>query len=293
MQQVRDVVVEAREVRVGDAVVGVYEYGEPGGRPVLALHGVPACGAGFGWAHDAALARGMRIIAPDRPGVGRSTPRAVPETVADHPARLDALADALRLDGYAVLGYSGGGPYAAASAMDRSGRVTSVAIAGGMGQVGAWAAIDQFEKTDAQLLRLAARRPRLARAILGVSVRMARLAPGIAMRSFVGQLAPADRAVLAGLGAPRDAMRLFTESCTHGARGVVDDYATVGRTWGVALGVPLMPVTLWHGDADTMVPLAHSEALAAALGGVPLTVWPSEGHLGPITHIGEILDALT
>ena len=53
------------------STVGVYEYGDPGGRPVFAFHGVPACGAGFDWADEPARSRGIRLLAPDRPGVGK------------------------------------------------------------------------------------------------------------------------------------------------------------------------------------------------------------------------------
>ena len=49
---------QPRTVPVGGGrVVGVYEYGDPAGQPVMVFHGVPACGAGFPWA-DAARASG-------------------------------------------------------------------------------------------------------------------------------------------------------------------------------------------------------------------------------------------
>ena len=51
-------------------------------------------------------------------------------------------------------------------------------------------------------------------------------------------------------------------------------------------------MAIFHGDADTMVPLRHGEELAKRVPGTPLTVWPGAGHLGTITHVEEILDAL-
>jgi pimeloyl-ACP methyl ester carboxylesterase len=45
-----------------------------------------------------------------------------------------------------------------------------------------------------------------------------------------------------------------------------------------------------HGSEDTMVPLAQAEALTALLPDARLTVWPGEGHLATISHVGEILD---
>ena len=83
-------------------VVGLYEYGDPSGSPVFAFHGTPSCGAGFNWTDEPAQARGQRVLAPDRPGIGTSggPPLA---TVADYPGRIAALADALGIDRFAVL----------------------------------------------------------------------------------------------------------------------------------------------------------------------------------------------
>src|SRR3954452_21242937 len=117
-----------RVVRVSSDDVGVYDYGDPEGAPVFAFHGTPACGAGFAWADEPAAALGLRVIAPDRPGVGRSTPGAL-GTVADYPARVAALADALGWERFAVWGYSGGGPYAVACAALLPDRVTTAAVA--------------------------------------------------------------------------------------------------------------------------------------------------------------------
>jgi pimeloyl-ACP methyl ester carboxylesterase len=64
------VIPKPRTVSVGsDRVVGLYEYGVADGSPVMVFHGVPACGAGFDWAHEPARERGLRLLVPDRPGV--------------------------------------------------------------------------------------------------------------------------------------------------------------------------------------------------------------------------------
>src|SRR5438045_7389115 len=89
-----------RTVRTSDGrVTGYYEYGDPQGRPVVALHGTPACGAGFAWADRPAHARGVRLLAPDRPGVGDSSPWEPGRgaVVDDYPPMLQAFADALGL----------------------------------------------------------------------------------------------------------------------------------------------------------------------------------------------------
>jgi pimeloyl-ACP methyl ester carboxylesterase len=282
---------DPRKIPVDGRTVGIYEYGEPAGAPVMVLHGTPACGAGFAWADEPARERGLRLIAPDRPGVGLSSPLDH-WTVADYPAQLGALADAMEIDRFAVWGYSGGGPYAAASAALMPKRLTTVVVAAGMGQVGVWAKPDDFEKTDRQMLGLATNHPAVARAILGVTARLARMSPKSAMKSFEKQLSDGDRELVPTLGTPAEGMALFTQAFLRGARGVVADYAALAQPWGVEVGRIEVPVSIFHGDADTMVPLRHSEELAARVPNARLTVWPGAGHLGTVAHVGEVLDAV-
>jgi pimeloyl-ACP methyl ester carboxylesterase len=282
---------QPREVKVGSGVVGVYDYGDPNGAPVFAFHGTPACGAGFAFADDPARERALRVIAPDRPGVGL-TSRRDSYTVADYPAMAGALADSLGLQRFAVWGYSGGGPYAVACAACLPDRVTRAVVSAGMGEVGVWAKPEDFEKTDRQMLGLARRSPALARLVLGTTGWLARRAPKMAMKSFEKQLIAPDLAVVATLQPPDEAMALFTQAFLRGAHGVVADYLTLAQPWGVAFDDINAPFAVFHGDADSMVPLRHGDELVARVPGATLTVWPGEGHLGTLTHVGEILDAL-
>jgi pimeloyl-ACP methyl ester carboxylesterase len=279
----------ARTVRAArDRDVGVYEYGDPNGSPVIALHGTPSCGAGFEWADIPARDRGLRIIAPDRPGIGRSTRLTMP-AVADYATELAALADALEIGGFTVLGYSGGGPYALAAAAALGTRVQATAIVAGAGEIGAWATFADLSRSDRQMTWLSLHAPVVARATLRSADLGSRLAPRIALWSAGTEMTAADRAVLRRLGSPRQALALFTQALAHSSAGVVDDYARLARPWGVELGDIATPVHCWHGTADTLVPLAHSEALVARLPNAHLTTWPGEGHLGLITHADDVL----
>jgi pimeloyl-ACP methyl ester carboxylesterase len=112
------------------------------------------------------------------------------------------------------------------------------------------------------------------------------------MKSFEKQLNANDREVVLGLGPPREVMALFTQAFLHGAYGVVADYAAIAQRWGFDVESVQSPMAIFHGDADTMVPLRHGEELAKRVPHAELTVWPGAGHLGTITHVEDILDAL-
>jgi pimeloyl-ACP methyl ester carboxylesterase len=102
------------------------EWGTPDGSPLLYFPGTPGSRL---WCPDerATLSAGVRLIMPDRPGVGRSD---VSEgrTLSDWPADVVGLADALGIDRFAVVGVSAGGPYAASCAALIPERLTAVGI---------------------------------------------------------------------------------------------------------------------------------------------------------------------
>ena len=283
-------------VRTADGrIAGYYEYGDPHGTPVLALHGTPGCGIGFAWADQPARERGIRLLAPDRPGVGESSPwpPGLGSRVGDYPPLLQAFADALGLGPFSLVGYSGGGPYALAAAHALPDRVAALAVVSGAGQVGVWATIDEFEVTDKYLTHLALRAPVVARGVLALSVCAARVAPRTSLRFGEIGMVAADRVAMQSYPSPRAAVAVFTEACRRGAAGVVDDYAALGRPWGFAVEDITVPVHCWHATTDNIVPLHHSDELARRVPGAQLSLWDGEGHLAIVDHIGDVLDALT
>lgn len=73
----------------------------------------------------------MRLISFDRPGYGGSE-RLPGRRVADVAADVAAIADAMGLDTFAVVGRSGGGPHSLACAALLPDRVTRVAVLVGL-----------------------------------------------------------------------------------------------------------------------------------------------------------------
>jgi pimeloyl-ACP methyl ester carboxylesterase len=110
--------------------IGVLEAGDPAGAPVLYFHGL---GASRRSAHpDGAIAAalGVRVVALDRPGIGLSTPRPG-RTLLDWADDVAAVADALGIDRFAILGWSGGAAHALACAHRLGARVTATSAPGG------------------------------------------------------------------------------------------------------------------------------------------------------------------
>jgi pimeloyl-ACP methyl ester carboxylesterase len=119
-------------------IVEYWEGGDPQGRPVVQHPGTPATRIFGRWGHEAAAAAGVRLVAVNRPGYGGSTSSAEPSLLATG-RDTAAVAALLGLPDYGVLGISGGGPFAVATAVADPGAVRAVAVVAG---VGPWRVLD-------------------------------------------------------------------------------------------------------------------------------------------------------
>jgi pimeloyl-ACP methyl ester carboxylesterase len=104
-------------------------YGPPNSSTIFYFHGSPSSRLEWNLFASEGLAEklNIRVIAPDRPGLGLSDFQPGPR-IGDWPADVIALADDLGVARFAVLGYSGGGPYAASCALKIPERLTRVGI---------------------------------------------------------------------------------------------------------------------------------------------------------------------
>ncbi len=257
---------------LGGRTIAIHEGGDRHGLPVIVHHGTPGDGRIYPpWAADAA-ARGIRLIGFDRAGYGGSD-RDEGRSVASAAFDAEAIADALELERFATYGISGGGPHTLACAALLGDRVVGAAtIAGaapsdaddldfmaGMGE-------DNVEEFSAALAGEAQLRPLLERAREGML--------GATAEELVAELrtilSPPDVAVVTGelaeylLGSTAGGLR-------DGVDGWLDDDLAFARPWGFDVGDIRVPLALWQGEQDLMVPLAHGRWLAAHLPGVEAT----------------------
>ncbi|MFH5800912.1 alpha/beta fold hydrolase [Haladaptatus sp. CMAA 1911] len=109
---------------------------------------------------------GLRILAPDRPGVGESDP-ILGRGLLDWPTDVVQLADELDVDEFAVIGVSGGGPYALACAYTIPERLTAVTIVSGVAPLDTPDAIGEISLIEQLPIRTSRRSPRISRCFLG------------------------------------------------------------------------------------------------------------------------------
>ena len=101
-----------------------------------------------------------------------------------------------------------------------------------------------------------------------------------------------DRAVLTGeLG--EETVAAMQYAISRSVDGWLDDDLAFTRPWGFELADIGVPVAVWQGDADLMVPFTHGQWLAGAVPGARVHLEPGEGHLSiTVGAIGRMLDDL-
>lgn len=272
------------ECRDGRAL-GYADCGDPAGDPLVVFHGFPNSRV-FGALLDrAGRERGLRIIAPERPGLGVSDP--LPDrTVADWPADMADLAAALDLDSFPVLGVSGGGPYAAACAADLSG-VERVAIVCGL------APLKSVEVGDRLPFLLAEHARPLATLSLWADGRRARKNPEKYLASRAAASATVDEKRWRGeIGQVLLASGLEA-TAHHGYGPLTTDLAVPAREWGIDLAAIDVPVSLWYGKDDHIVPLSMGIHYTERIPTAESHIYPNQGHLSVVDSNEEwILDSL-
>jgi len=260
---------------------------------VLYHHGWPGSRLEGCFAHEAATTLGLRIIAPDRPGYGESTQDRA-RTLADWAPDAAALADELGIERFAVVGTSGGAPYALACAAYLPDRVTRVCLVSAMGPVEDPLALKGFDPVRRLSLRLARRRSPIIRSVLHRAV-----GPLIARHAdrFVALLAngcaASDRPVLALRDVQRQIAASFREGLRHGGSGAARDLELYAAPWALPLHRIAAPIDLWHGEDDRIVPAWIARNLVGYLRTVTPRYLVGEGHYSvPLGHLSTILHGI-
>jgi len=275
----------ANEVTLPDGRALAYaEYGDLDGSPVVFCHGTPGSRVAASLVRETMTRRGVHLVAPDRPGFGRSDPDPG-RSMADWAADVAALADELGVDSYGVVGVSGGGPYALACATHTPHRVTRCAVVSGLAPPGV--ADDVMDRFDRWLFSLSRRSPYLAWPLVWLLGRRIRRADSFT--DVVGDPKDGDLSDPRFGESGRILLSAVREGVRQGPHPVATDYRVLASPWDFELLDIAAPTRVFHGDDDETVPLAAGEHVATGIPGAELVVYEDEGHLRPaVEHAADI-----
>jgi pimeloyl-ACP methyl ester carboxylesterase len=270
-------IVQGRTVRLDDdRLLRMMEAGDLGGTGMLMFHPTPSSRL-FVRTHAAvALRTGVRLVGFSRPGSGGATMTTPSLRVVAEDAI--KVADLAGLDTFPVLGFSGGTPFAAATAALFPDRVRAVGLCAAVAPLPLEEA-DELEQEKRHLAELLALDDdSLARALVDEATAEDQPYLDVALAS-------------SQVVALRDALEDEDGVSTYD--GLAFDYAAFAPPWDVDVSTVSAPTWVWQGTRDEVTPMAHAEWYAATIPSATLVRREGLGHLGSFeAHREEMLVTL-
>ncbi len=267
------------------------EFGDPSGEAIFYAHGGPGSRLDGKLFHQEALRHGYRFIATDRPGMGEST--YLPDRkLLDYPRDIAQLADALGIDRFGVMGWSGGGAHTTVCAYAIPERLLfNITFAGYTNFAELPGAEHLLEsKVDQWSVGLSKSHPRLFRLLFDLMNASEKLMPETTYKAFMKTVSPTDQAIGADPEFKAAFMASQLEAFRQGSRGVTTDAAVHYVDWGFRLEEIRFPLHVFHGSEDRLVPPAFGQHLCQHVPHGHLHLLEGQGHLFPGTHMGLIFD---
>jgi pimeloyl-ACP methyl ester carboxylesterase len=264
------------------------------GEPVFYFHGTPGSRIGPRPTDRELDDLNVWLISFDRPGYGRSD-RLESRTVADVAPDVEAIADSLGLDRFAVLGRSGGGPHALACAALLPDRVTKAAALVSLAPQQA-AGLDWFDgmaKSNQDAYTIAARDPEALSMLLMAAAQEITADPASHIAVLTPEMPEADRRIVADGSVRALLEQNFFEGLRISAEGWIDDVLAFCSPWGFDVAEIRVPVYLWHGWRDVFSPVAHTKWLAKRIPGARFSLSPDRAHFGALEVVPEVLSWLS
>ncbi|MGH8283143.1 MAG: alpha/beta fold hydrolase [Gammaproteobacteria bacterium] len=258
--------------------LGFSEYGKPEGIPLFLFHGTPGSRL-FPELEQAAWIQeyGIRVITPERPGYGLSSP-APGRSISDWASDVEELADHLGLDSYHVAGGSGGGPFALACAIHSSARVLSVTLISSGGPPEVMRISKDMQLGNRIAFFVARYAPFLLKVLLANNAKVIKKRPDKFMAAMTSKLPEWDKRMLekrCGEASPMHVQEAFRQ----GADGAYRDMLLVSHPWHLNLDAITVPIFLWHGTADILVPVATAQEFSKLIPGCEPHFIPDAGHM--------------
>lgn len=267
--------------------IGVAAYGNPSGHPLFFFHGTPSSRINpTVEALDALMNRTnvpqFRVIALDRPGYGQSDPqpdRSLQDWVED----TIKVADLLGVEKFALMGVSGGGPYAIAVSHGAPERVICTAVISGIGPLVVPELRSMLSAAEDLMLKAAEHAPEQ----LTAWANQVKANPAVFVNRIFSQLPEEQKRLVSD-----DMLASYAESLGEACRrpdGLISDYKIFGRPWNIPLSDIRTPIRFWHSDADHNVPIGHAEYLVNAIPGAELVRMNGMNHytslLAPLMEV--------
>lgn len=261
------------------------EYGDPDGFPVFYAHGGPGSRLEGGIFHATAARFGFRLIALDRPGMGRSDFHAG-RTLLDYPRDLAALADALGIARFGSIGWSSGGAHTTVCSHSLMQRLAfNISLAGYTNFAELPGAAGMLKApADRLSVSLSRHTPRIFQSMFSLMHFFINRFPESYYTELLRTVNDSDHQVCRDPKFKAHFLADQKEAFAQGSQGVTLDAAIHYLDWGICLKDITGKFHLFHGTQDNLVPIEYARHIAAHAPGCVLHELEGMGHLFPVDH---------
>lgn len=269
--------------------LGYAEYGDPRGEVAFYFHGWPSSRLQGCLFDDLAKKHGMRLICPDRPGIGLSDPQPG-RTLADWQQTLTELAAHVGADNWHVIAWSGGGPYLLSTALLMPKRLLSASIICGAPPLIFLGDREMFW-IYRWLIQLRKLLPTVLGGILKLGALIAGMKPGcLVHRLLLKMLGAEDRRILSDPKVFKVVCEATLGALNRPAADVIADADIYLSEWGFEVSRIAVPIHFWHGKQDRNIDWTYTQRLAAIIPHAVTHFSEHDGHYSlPVTHAEQII----
>lgn len=274
--------------------VEILELGDPKGKPALYFHGWPSSAIEAWPLHNAAEKHGLRLIAINRPGYGRSGIVRLSSftTWAEY---VESLVQHLGLDSIHIIAMSGGTPFGLAGAVRLSKKVNGIHVVSGLGPAHESEVLKTLNPGIRFLLNVGKWTPNVGRLGLACAGIFVRALPGVPenLIRFDPHLSPADRDVFKE-GRMNGLMNgIAAKAFQQGSYGPWQDGWLYCRPWNIPFETMNTRCVFWHGSSDGITSVYMIKKLVQQIPAAELLVWKEEGHFStPWAHTEELVKSV-
>ncbi len=257
--------------------LGYQLLGDPNGKPLFFFHGTPGSRLCLSSVDPVANIPGLRLILPERPGYGLSSEQPK-RKIADWANDVIELADALKIDTFAVSGDSGGGPYALACGALQPLRVNQILLFNSACPLDGKDAIKGMAFGNRVGLWTANYAPWLLKYFIKLAAKSFLKNPDANMDSLAKQLPEADARWMKDSDFRNAIKRDFGEAYSAGTSGHYIDAMLSQKDWLIDLRQITQPVHIWHGEVDNLSPIQNVRRMATQIPNCQTRFLPDAGH---------------
>ncbi len=269
--------------------LGYATVGAADGREMLYFHGGMSSRLDIEFADKQLVDLNVKVIAPDRPGIGLSD-RQAGRTLSDWASDVREMLVALNLRNLPLLGWSLGAPYALACAALLSDKLSKIGTIGGIGPMDYEGAVESLGLLEDRIL-LSWPEP-LLHLICPAGMAFKYWAPSKMKKELLRAVKSGPDYDICEALSLEEATDFAYEALRQGFEGTLDDYLAMRKPWGFELEDIHSEIFLWQGTDDNLCPRSAGEKLASRLTHGKLIMVENSGHFLLHRHLSSVLSIL-